>query len=71
MDSDDSFVSEAPAVPDQASVEKNYRQATDLPHPKKDFVRDIGRNAKWTLSTCKPGFGVQQLLDGQCDTYWQ
>merc|ERR1712083_535793 len=25
----------------------------------------------WSLSSCKPGFGVEQLRDGCCDSYWQ
>jgi anaphase-promoting complex subunit 10 len=34
-------------------------------------VREIGRTASWTLSTAKPGNGVDQLRDSSLDTYWQ
>jgi len=34
-------------------------------------VREVGGRATWSLSSCKPGFGVEQLRDDSCDTYWQ
>eukprot|EP00039_Didymoeca_costata_P001052 m.49268 g.49268 ORF g.49268 m.49268 type:complete len:184 (+) comp10606_c0_seq1:15-566(+) len=34
-------------------------------------LREIGGNAVWSLSSCKQGFGVQQLRDGLTSTYWQ
>ncbi|KAG5456717.1 MAG: hypothetical protein BJ554DRAFT_3457 [Olpidium bornovanus] len=34
-------------------------------------LREIGELGVWTLSSCKPGYGVQQLRDGSTDTYWQ
>jgi len=34
-------------------------------------VREIGAQATWSLSSCKPGFGVDQLRDESVDTYWQ
>ena len=30
-----------------------------------------GQQAVWSLSTAKPGNGVDQLRDGNLDTYWQ
>ncbi|KFD55518.1 hypothetical protein M513_03570 [Trichuris suis] len=36
-----------------------------------DKYKEIGDDAEWVLSTCKPGYGVQQLRDGRFDTYWQ
>jgi anaphase-promoting complex subunit 10 len=33
--------------------------------------REIGNEAVWTLSTAKPGNGVEQLRDGNVDTFWQ
>tara|TARA_B110001452_G_scaffold53627_1_gene41058 strand:+ start:1585 stop:2136 length:552 start_codon:yes stop_codon:yes gene_type:complete len=33
--------------------------------------REIGDLAVWSLSTAKPGNGVEQLRDDNCDTYWQ
>jgi len=34
-------------------------------------VREVGNQAVWSLSTCKPGFGVDQLRDLCLETYWQ
>lgn len=34
-------------------------------------VREVGGQAIWSLSSCKPGFGVDQLRDDCLDTYWQ
>jgi len=34
-------------------------------------VREVGNQATWSLSSCKPGYGVHQLRDGSLDTYWQ
>ena len=33
--------------------------------------REIGGEAVWSLSTAKPGNGVEQLRDNNVDTYWQ
>ena len=33
--------------------------------------RDISHQAVWTLSSCKSGFGVENLIDNCLDTYWQ
>jgi anaphase-promoting complex subunit 10 len=33
--------------------------------------REIGDEAVWSLSTAKPGNGVQQLRDGNLDSFWQ
>ena len=30
-------------------------------------VREVGGRATWSLSSCKPGFGVEQLRDDRCD----
>jgi len=34
-------------------------------------LREIGDQAVWTLSTAKPGNGVEQLRDNSLETYWQ
>jgi len=34
-------------------------------------VREIGHEAVWSLSSCKPGNGVTQLMDCSTETYWQ
>ena len=33
--------------------------------------REVGGEAVWSLSTAKPGNGVEQLRDSNNDTYWQ
>ncbi|KAL4120249.1 hypothetical protein QTP88_012979 [Uroleucon formosanum] len=35
------------------------------------IVREVGSQAIWSLSSCKPGFGVDQLRDDCMETYWQ
>ncbi|EDW61282.1 anaphase-promoting complex subunit 10 [Drosophila virilis] len=35
------------------------------------YVREVGSQAVWSLSSCKPGFGVERLRDNIMDTYWQ
>ncbi|CAB4064703.1 APC10 [Lepeophtheirus salmonis] len=32
---------------------------------------NVGNQATWSLSSCKPGFGVEQLRDDNTETYWQ
>lgn len=34
-------------------------------------IREVGNHAIWSLSSCKPGFGVDQLRDNVTETYWQ
>ena len=34
-------------------------------------LRELGDEAVWTLSSCKPGNGVARLRDGRTDTFWQ
>lgn len=34
-------------------------------------AREIGRLAVWSVTTAKPGNGVELLRDGRDDTYWQ
>lgn len=36
-----------------------------------DKVREIGQTAVWSLSSCKLGFGVQQLCDDSLISFWQ
>ena len=40
----------------------------DKPNPEE---REIGDQCVWTVSSCKHGYGVKNLRDGQRDTYWQ
>jgi hypothetical protein len=39
--------------------------------PQAASTREVGNQATWSLSSCKPGFGVEQLRDDNFETYWQ
>lgn len=47
----------------------NDRSAIPLQEP--GTTREVGNNAIWSLSSCKPGFGIDQLRDDCMETYWQ
>lgn len=32
---------------------------------------EVGHNCIWSISTCKPGYGVNNLRDDSIETYWQ
>lgn len=49
--------------PMQTRASAHDENSTDL--------RDLTEFAVWIVSTAKPGNGVEQLLDGNADTYWQ
>ncbi|KAL0481389.1 kinetochore component Apc10 [Acrasis kona] len=34
-------------------------------------LKEIGKQAVWTLSTAKPGNGIAQLRDNNLETFWQ
>mmetsp|Transcript_21751 Transcript_21751/g.36742 ORF Transcript_21751/g.36742 Transcript_21751/m.36742 type:complete len:203 (+) Transcript_21751:29-637(+) len=34
-------------------------------------LREVGNEAVWSLSSAKPGNGVEQIRDGNYDSYWQ
>lgn len=36
-----------------------------------DDLREMGKKAAWSVSSCKPGNGVSALRDDNLDTYWQ
>ncbi|CAN6813245.1 unnamed protein product [Brassica oleracea] len=36
-----------------------------------DDLREMGKNAAWSVSSCKPGNGVNALRDDNLETYWQ
>lgn len=36
-----------------------------------DNLREMGKKAAWSVSSCKPGNGVSSLRDDNLDTYWQ
>jgi hypothetical protein len=39
--------------------------------PEDRFIREVGLLAVWTVTSAKPGNGVELLRDGREDTYWQ
>lgn len=40
-------------------------------NPQPPATREVGNQATWSLSSCKPQFGVEQLRDDNYETYWQ
>ncbi|CAN1225438.1 Anaphase-promoting complex subunit 10 [Linum perenne] len=36
-----------------------------------DDLRELGKKAAWSVSSCKTGNGVSSLRDDNLDTYWQ
>jgi len=50
---------------------QNRGQADPLEEEKSGGSREVGGQAVWSLSSCKPGFGVEQLRDNCLETYWQ
>ncbi|KAL7648157.1 UNVERIFIED_CONTAM: hypothetical protein RMT77_000059 [Armadillidium vulgare] len=57
------------------SLNSTVRVSSEDPDPSREErsgrVREVGNEAVWSLSSCKPGFGVEQLRDDNLDTYWQ
>jgi len=46
-------------------------QQYPLQEERAGLLREVGSQASWSLSSCKPGFGVAALRDNCTDTYWQ
>ncbi|CAI2322352.1 unnamed protein product [Caenorhabditis sp. 36 PRJEB53466] len=40
-------------------------------HPKDRPLLDISSQAVWTLSSCKSGYGIDELLSDNVEKYWQ
>lgn len=55
----------------QLDLSLRRRPPTPPAQPGPNFLRDLTSMAVWSVSTAKPGNGVEQLLDGRNDTYWQ
>merc|ERR1719401_2960850 len=43
----------------------------NLPSLTSFLLREIGDEAVWSLSTAKPGNGVEQIRDCSTETFWQ
>lgn len=55
----------------EVNGEEEISNQDPLPLERSGVVREIGNQAVWSLSSCKPGFGVERLRDNIIDTYWQ
>lgn len=55
----------------QSEESPNTTAATQIDEVDGQKLREIGDQAVWSLSSCKPGFGIEQLRDGNLETYWQ
>ncbi|KAF5296234.1 hypothetical protein FQA39_LY12571 [Lamprigera yunnana] len=53
------------------SLDKQPQEVDPIKNERMGNVREVGSQAIWSLSSCKPGFGVEQLRDDRTDTYWQ
>jgi len=60
---------DTPEVPVAETSE--HKPTVLLEEDDKGGKREIGGDAVWTLSTAKPGNGVEQLRDDSTETYWQ
>ena len=49
----------------------NTSQTGSNQSPQLPSTREVGNQAAWSLSSCKPGFGVEQIRDDNYETYWQ
>lgn len=62
-------------MPDMQDFEGNYEVDSvldiDSDIENKNDKREIGNLATWTVSSSKPGFGVEQLRNDNVDTFWQ
>ncbi|KAG5519798.1 hypothetical protein PMAC_000071 [Pneumocystis sp. 'macacae'] len=62
-------------MPDMPNTETNneinaeFEPDSDIEN--KNDKREIGNLATWTVSSSKPGFGVEQLRNDSIDTFWQ
>ncbi|KRX10263.1 Galactose-binding domain protein [Pseudocohnilembus persalinus] len=54
----------------QNKEQQNYIQSNTTPQANNQR-REIGDDAVWTLSSAKPGNGVDQLRDDNTNTFWQ
>ncbi|XP_076316068.1 anaphase-promoting complex subunit 10-like [Tachypleus tridentatus] len=50
---------------------KTGSEVDPLREEREGKVQEVGSQAVWSLSSCKPGFGVDQIRDNSLETYWQ
>lgn len=74
IDRSSEFV-DSSGLEEMATPNNNNTSDEEKVDPLKDIraglVREVGSQAIWSLSSCKPGFGVDQLRDDCMETYWQ
>lgn len=49
-----------------APASSTYQNTTNKQH-----LKELGVLAAWSVTSAKPGNGVELLRDGSTDTYWQ
>lgn len=59
------------ATPSLLSSDRESLMITERVKFKTDNAVEIGTQAVWSVSSCKPGYGVKNLRDNSLDTYWQ
>ena len=62
-------VTSAP-TPSAGTTSEAKTSSTDQ-SPQPPSTREVGNQATWSLSSCKPGSGVEQLRDDNYESYWQ
>lgn len=50
---------------------KLTKRAIAVPEASLEGLKEIGNLASWTVSTAKPGNGVEQLRDEDTSLFWQ
>jgi len=63
--------STTPSIPTQNPRFKSGPSVDPFREERSGLIREVGCQAIWSLSSCKPGFGVDQLRDPSLETYWQ
>lgn len=62
LDSGNSEMEDVPAVGAQGAGANDFARRG---------LREVGHLACWSVTSAKPGNGVELLRDGRTDTYWQ
>eukprot|EP00592_Proboscia_alata_P015650 CAMPEP_0194396566 /NCGR_PEP_ID=MMETSP0174-20130528/125061_1 /TAXON_ID=216777 /ORGANISM="Proboscia alata, Strain PI-D3" /LENGTH=561 /DNA_ID=CAMNT_0039192649 /DNA_START=9 /DNA_END=1694 /DNA_ORIENTATION=+ len=67
------FLKATPTIQFDDDNDDNEPQTSESNNNNKESpsMREIGHEAVWSLSTAKPGNGVDQIRDASPDTYWQ
>jgi len=63
-------VTTAPTPSAGTTSEAKTTASTDQ-SPQPPSTREVGNQATWSLSSCGPGSGVEQIRDDNYESYWQ